>query len=152
VLVGNFCFFAPSPGHPYATSWASIQFHEKQLKAPTVPFKKGMTTVSGRGNYPDRAGHRRGTIKKPGEAVKFSSATDRVAKSRTHHGKIASTSVPTAGRISVTVQRVLAHYGEQTDDEASAEDEVGIRPSETVMNVPHDLVSKVRELIAKQNG
>ena len=49
------------------------------------------------------------------------------------------------------VQRVLAHYGEQTGDEASAEDEVGIRPSETVMNVPHDLVSKVRELIAKRH-
>ena len=31
-------------------------------------------------------------------------------------------------------------------------DEVGIRPSETVMNVPHDLVSKVRELIAKQHS
>jgi hypothetical protein len=48
------------------------------------------------------------------------------------------------------VQRVLAHYGEQTEDEALVEDEVGIEPSETVMNVPHDLVSKVRELIAKQ--
>jgi hypothetical protein len=50
------------------------------------------------------------------------------------------------------VQRVLAHYEEQTEDEALAEDEVGIRPSETVMNVPHDLVSKVRELIAKQHS
>ena len=50
------------------------------------------------------------------------------------------------------VQRVLAHYEEQTEDEALAEDEVGIRPSETVMNVPHDLVPKVRELIAKQHS
>jgi len=50
------------------------------------------------------------------------------------------------------VQRVLAHYGEQTEDEALAEDEAGVRPSETVMNVPHDLVSKVRELIAKQHS
>jgi hypothetical protein len=33
-----------------------------------------------------------------------------------------------------------------------AEDEVGIRPFETVMNVPHNLVSKVRELIAKQQS
>ncbi|MGD0669046.1 MAG: hypothetical protein ABSB23_15915 [Bryobacteraceae bacterium] len=48
------------------------------------------------------------------------------------------------------VQRVLAHYGAQSEDEASAEDEAGIEPSETVMNVPHDLVSKVRELIAKR--
>ena len=50
------------------------------------------------------------------------------------------------------VQRVLAHYGEQTEDEALAEDEVGIRPSETLMNVPHDLVPKVRELIAKRHS
>jgi hypothetical protein len=49
------------------------------------------------------------------------------------------------------VQRVFAHYGEQTEDEALAEDELGVQPSETVMNVPHDLVSKVRELIAKQH-
>jgi hypothetical protein len=48
------------------------------------------------------------------------------------------------------VQRVLAHYGAQGEDEALAEDEAGIQPSETVMNVPHDLVSKVRELIAKR--
>jgi hypothetical protein len=51
-----------------------------------------------------------------------------------------------------TVRRVLAHYGEQTEDEASAEDEVGIQPSETVMSVPHELVSKVRELIAKRQS
>ncbi|MBZ5620504.1 MAG: hypothetical protein LAQ69_17530 [Acidobacteriia bacterium] len=51
-----------------------------------------------------------------------------------------------------TVQRVLAHYGEQTEDEALAEDEAGIQPSETVMNAPHDLVSKVRELIAKRHS
>jgi hypothetical protein len=49
------------------------------------------------------------------------------------------------------VKRILAHYQEQTEDEALAEDEVGIQPSETVMNVPRDLVSKVRELIAKQH-
>jgi hypothetical protein len=50
------------------------------------------------------------------------------------------------------VQRVLAHYEEQTEDEALAEDEAGIQPSETVMNVPHDLVPKVRELIARQHS
>ena len=48
------------------------------------------------------------------------------------------------------VHRVLAHYGTQSEDEALAEDEAGIASSETVMNVPHDLVSKVRELIAKR--
>lgn len=47
------------------------------------------------------------------------------------------------------VRRVLAHYEEQTEEEAVAEDEAGIKSSETVMNVPHDLVPKVRELIAK---
>jgi hypothetical protein len=47
------------------------------------------------------------------------------------------------------VQRVLAHYGEQTEDEALAEDEAGMASSETVMNVTRDLVPKVRELIAK---
>ena len=50
------------------------------------------------------------------------------------------------------VQRVLAHCGEQTEDEALAEDEAGIQPSETVMNVPHDPVPKVRELIARQHS
>jgi hypothetical protein len=47
------------------------------------------------------------------------------------------------------VRRVLAHYEEQTEDEGVAEDEAGIESSETVMNVPHELVPKVRELIAK---
>jgi len=50
------------------------------------------------------------------------------------------------------VQRVLAHYQEQTEDEALAEDEAGIESPETVMNVPRDLVPKVRELIAKSRG
>jgi hypothetical protein len=50
------------------------------------------------------------------------------------------------------VQRVLAHYEKQTEDEASAEDEAGIESSETVMNVPRDLVPRVRELIAKHQG
>jgi hypothetical protein len=49
------------------------------------------------------------------------------------------------------VQRVLAHYHDQSEDDALTEDEAGIQPSETVMNVPHDLVSKVREMIAKQH-
>lgn len=50
------------------------------------------------------------------------------------------------------VRRVLAHYEEQTEEEALAEDEAGIESSETVMNVPHDLVPKVRELIAKHQS
>jgi len=47
------------------------------------------------------------------------------------------------------IRRVIAHYEMQTEDEAVAEDEDGVKPSETVMNVRHDLVSAVRQLIAK---
>ena len=50
------------------------------------------------------------------------------------------------------VRSVLAHYEQQTEEAAVVEDQAGIEPSETVMNVPHDLVSKVRELIAKRQG
>jgi len=50
------------------------------------------------------------------------------------------------------VRRVLAHYEEQTEEDALLEDEAGIEPSETVMNVPLDLVPKVRELIAKRRS
>jgi hypothetical protein len=49
------------------------------------------------------------------------------------------------------LRRVLAHYEEQTEDEALLEDEAGIQPKETVMTIPHELVPKVRELIAKRN-
>jgi hypothetical protein len=50
------------------------------------------------------------------------------------------------------VRRVLAHYEEQTEEDALLEDEAGIASSETVMNIPHDLVPKVRELIAKRRN
>lgn len=49
------------------------------------------------------------------------------------------------------VRRVLAHYEQQTEEDALIEDEAGIESSETVMNVPHELVPKVRELIAKRH-
>ena len=48
------------------------------------------------------------------------------------------------------VRRTLAFYEKQTEEDAMMEDAAGIEPSETVMNVPHDLVPKVRELIAKR--
>jgi len=48
--------------------------------------------------------------------------------------------------------RVLAHYEGQTEEEAVAEDEDAMQPSETVMSVPHDLVPAVRDLIAKRRG
>ena len=48
------------------------------------------------------------------------------------------------------IRRVLAHYDEQTQDDAQLEDEAGIQESETVMTVPLELVREVRELIAKR--
>jgi len=49
------------------------------------------------------------------------------------------------------VQEVLAHYESQSEEQAVAEDEAAYEdPSQTTMEVPNDLVSKVRELIAKR--
>jgi hypothetical protein len=48
------------------------------------------------------------------------------------------------------VQKVLAHYERQSEDDAVAEDEAAFEPSgHTVMEVPSDLVPAVRQLIAK---
>lgn len=47
---------------------------------------------------------------------------------------------------------MLAHYEGQTADEAVAEYEESMRPAETVMSIPRDLVPKVLELIAKRRG
>jgi hypothetical protein len=47
-------------------------------------------------------------------------------------------------------RRVLEHYENQTEDEAVAEDEAAFKSqTETVMEVPTELVPAVRELIAK---
>ena len=51
------------------------------------------------------------------------------------------------------VRQVLAHYEEQTEDEAVAEDEAALAEStQTVMEVPHELVPAIRELIAKHHA
>ncbi len=48
------------------------------------------------------------------------------------------------------VRRVLAHYEEQTEEEAVAEDEAAFENlNQTSMEVPLELVPSVRELIAK---
>ncbi|MEA2074263.1 MAG: hypothetical protein U9O85_00770 [Euryarchaeota archaeon] len=48
------------------------------------------------------------------------------------------------------VQRVLAHYESQTEDEAVAEDEAAYeQEGQTIMEIPKELVSKVRELLAQ---
>ena len=51
------------------------------------------------------------------------------------------------------VRRVLEHYEQQDDDEAVAEDEAAFEDrTQTVMEVPNDLVPTVRELIAKHES
>jgi hypothetical protein len=48
------------------------------------------------------------------------------------------------------VRRVLAHYEEQTEEEAVAEDEAAFEDqTQTVMEIPSELVPVVREFIAK---
>lgn len=48
------------------------------------------------------------------------------------------------------VKEVLAHYESQTEEEAVAEDEAAFEAAgQTVMEIPTELVPKVRELIAK---
>lgn len=47
------------------------------------------------------------------------------------------------------VSKLLAFYEGQTEEEAVAEDEGALEHRETVMSVPHELVPRVRELIAK---
>lgn len=48
------------------------------------------------------------------------------------------------------VQKVLAHYESQSEDEAVAEDEAAVEGvADTIMAVPRSLVPAVRELIAK---
>ena len=49
------------------------------------------------------------------------------------------------------VKRVLAHYENQTESEAVAEDESAWEDTaQTFMEVPNDLVPVVRELIARK--
>ncbi len=48
------------------------------------------------------------------------------------------------------IQKVIAHYENQTEDDALAEDETILaKPTKTVMEVPNELVSLFREIIAK---
>lgn len=53
----------------------------------------------------------------------------------------------------VRVKRVLAHYEEQSEGEAVAEDEAAYEAQDhTAMEVPTDLVPAVRDLIAKRKS
>ena len=51
------------------------------------------------------------------------------------------------------VRRVLAHYEQQTEEEAVAEDEASFEDTtQAVMEVPKELVPAIRELIAKRQS
>ena len=51
------------------------------------------------------------------------------------------------------VAELIAHYEEQSDEEAVAEDETAMsEPGRTVMEIPTDLVPAVRDLIANRSG
>ncbi len=51
------------------------------------------------------------------------------------------------------VREVLARYETQTGEEAVAEDEAASEDSkQTLMEIPNELVPRVRELIAKTQG
>jgi len=51
------------------------------------------------------------------------------------------------------VRRVLAHYEEQTEAEAVAEDEAAYEnPNHAMIEVPRELVPAVRKLIAKRRA
>lgn len=57
-----------------------------------------------------------------------------------------------AGWDEARIQRVIAHHGRQTEEEAVAEDEALPPSSETLMIVPHELVPQIRQLIAKHQS
>lgn len=51
------------------------------------------------------------------------------------------------------VRRVLAHYEQQTEDEAVAEDEAARENrTQTMMQVPRELVPKIRQMIANHTA
>lgn len=50
------------------------------------------------------------------------------------------------------VKRVILHYEQQSDEEAIAEDEAAFESAQALVNVPHDLLPAVRELIAKHDA
>lgn len=51
------------------------------------------------------------------------------------------------------VEKVLAHYEAQSEEEAVAEDEAAFESTDqTFIEVPNELVAAVRELIARRNS
>jgi hypothetical protein len=51
------------------------------------------------------------------------------------------------------VRQVLSHYEQQGEDEAVSEDEAAFEdPTQTMIEVPRELVPAIRELIAKHES
>ena len=51
------------------------------------------------------------------------------------------------------VRKVLGHYEDQTEEEATAEDEAAFEDrDQTFMEVPNDLVPEIRALVAKHQA
>ncbi len=51
------------------------------------------------------------------------------------------------------MQRVIAYYESQTEEEAVAEEEAAFEnQTQTLMEIPNELVPSVRELLAKRTG
>jgi hypothetical protein len=68
-------------------------------------------------------------------------------------GRAAKKQALPAGWDEKRVQRVLAHYENQTEDEAVAEDEAAFEAEgQTVMIVPTELVPAIRELLGRPRG
>jgi hypothetical protein len=76
-------------------------------------------------------------------------ATKGIQAKKTESSPMKSKNFP-AGWDEDRVKRLLAHYDEQTEEEAVAEDEAAFGDeNDVVMGIPRDLVPLVRELIAK---
>jgi len=55
-----------------------------------------------------------------------------------------------AGWDEARIRRVIAHYEQQTEDEAVAEDEAAFEDkTQTLMEIPNELVPAVRKLLAE---
>jgi hypothetical protein len=67
--------------------------------------------------------------------------------------KVANTQKFPHGWDEQRVQKVLAHYENQTEDEAVAEDEAAYdTEGQTVMIVPTELVPAIRKLLGRRRG
>jgi predicted GIY-YIG superfamily endonuclease len=86
------------------------------------------------------------------EGKKESTTPSSLPQTKAQEARMSETRFP-AGWDEERVRRVLAHYEQQSSEEAVAEDEAAFEnQDDTVIKVPHELVSAVRELIARHQG